>query len=501
MKSSTSSKKVIVNSTIYTVSGLLIKCFSFFLIPLYTRFMTPSDYGVTNLASSFITTMSFIVAFSLFSAVLRFYVDLKEDEARLKKFYGTVVLFSLISGIAWLLILCLCNNLISTYVFSGVEFYPIIFLCVVRLIFFVQHNIYMNVLKSQQRALKASIMSLIYFFSALIMNIVLVVGFKWGALGSITATLVADVIFFIIFLVDMIRNKAISFCIDFSLLKEALAYSIPIMPHNLSTQISILVSSVLIGNKTSLSALGVYSVSAQFGNIADMIQVYVGQAYGPWLYEKLKNKENAYKKNIGSVVKALVALIGLAFLGIALFSQDYVLLFVDKQYFSAWKYTPLLVLVFAIKTSYYFFVEVLFYYKKASKKLFIATLTGSLTNVLISALFIPRYGIMGSIIADAIAMIIRVSIIIIISKKYDDVGIKLNTFVGNFITIVIFTVVGLAPSYLSDMMSFSWLNFGYKVIVIIVYVAYIIISNKEQVNAFMKQVKNRLLKGKVKQEV
>ena len=69
MTSNTSGKKVVLNSIIYSASGLLIKCFSFFLLPLYTAYLTTEDYGITSIAGSFIRTTEFIVAFSLFSAV------------------------------------------------------------------------------------------------------------------------------------------------------------------------------------------------------------------------------------------------------------------------------------------------------------------------------------------------------------------------------------------------------------------------------------------------
>ena len=66
-------------------------------MPLYTKWLTDVEYGITGIANSFITTMSFIVSFSLFSAITRFYVDYKNDEKKLKEFYGTVVLFTLLS--------------------------------------------------------------------------------------------------------------------------------------------------------------------------------------------------------------------------------------------------------------------------------------------------------------------------------------------------------------------------------------------------------------------
>ena len=85
-------KKVLENSFLYTFSSLLVKAIGFMLLPVYTKFLTPDDYGITNLVNSFTGVASFIVAFSLYSAIIRFYVDYKSDREKLKRFYGSIYL-------------------------------------------------------------------------------------------------------------------------------------------------------------------------------------------------------------------------------------------------------------------------------------------------------------------------------------------------------------------------------------------------------------------------
>ncbi|MBL1992578.1 sugar lyase, partial [Klebsiella pneumoniae] len=86
------------NSFLYTFSSLLINAVSFFLLPVYTLFLTPQDYGIVNLANNFIQVTIFAIAFSLYSAVVRFYADFKNDIEKVKRFYGTIVTFTGISG-------------------------------------------------------------------------------------------------------------------------------------------------------------------------------------------------------------------------------------------------------------------------------------------------------------------------------------------------------------------------------------------------------------------
>ena len=445
---STSGKRVLINSVIYSCCGILQKCFSFFLLPLYTAYLPTEDYGINSIATSFIQTMSFVVAFSLFSAIMRFYVDLKNNPEKLRRFYGTVSCFVFIS------------------------------------------------MRSQQKALKSSVCSMVFFLGSVALNVYFVVYCKYGALGTLLASLIGYIIYTAYFWIEMSIKKTICVCLDFGLLKDALKYSVPIMPHNLSTTIALFVSKILIGGKASLAGLGIYSVAAQFGNIADTIQCYVDNAYGPWLYEKLHAKEKDFKNSIRQIVNLLIAVIGLFFLGISLFAHDYIVLFVDKSYSKAWMYVPMIVSVFAIKTAYYFYVEVLFYYKEASKKLFISTLSSSIVNIFLSALLIPFWGVVGSIFADGIAMVLRVLIIIVISRQYEDIGIRVTDFIRNFLIIELFIWLGLSLSFLEYQTVFSLKNFVFKISTVFIYIIYIVVSNKTQVKTFISVVKRKFKGGK-----
>lgn len=491
MSSATSSKKIVINTLVYSVSGIMLKCFSFFLLPLYTTFLTTEDYGLTSIANSFVNTMVFIVAFSLFSAVMRFYVDLKNDIEKLKRFYGTISLFTMISGVAWAFVFYILRVQVSRYIFSGVDFYPVILICLIELVFTCQMTIFDDILKSQQKAMASSILTIISFFLRLGLNILFVVVLKMGATGTLLASAIVSTIYTVAFSIYLLSKKLMVYCLDIPLLKEALKYSIPIMPHNLATKIALLVSKVLIGGVDSLAGLGVYSVATQFGDIADTLQNYVDKAYQPWLYERLNARETDFESSIRSIVKVLIGILGLLFLGIALFAQDYIFLFINKSYIDAWKYIPLIVCVYSIKTIYYFYIEVLFYHKEASKRIFIATITSSLVNVLFSAALIPKYLVFGSIMADAIAMFVRVAIVVRMSKNYEDIGLKVFDFVINFVVIIVFITIGLLPSLFFSVTSFSIINFTYKILVTAVYIIVFMLRNRTQLKPAMVMVESK----------
>lgn len=485
-----SSKTIVKNSVIYTASGLLLKCFSFFLLPLYTAYLTTSDYGITSIVNSFISTMSFIVALSVFAAVTRFYVEYRDEPNSLKRFYGSVIVFTYISGCIWFGIMFFFRKQLSSKVFSGEPFWPIICISIISLVFNCQTTIYNNILMGQQKAGKVSIINLAYFFASFLFNLLFVVVLKYGAIGVILSTAIVNFLYTVFFTIDLLRTNSIVFCIDCKILKEVLKYSIPLIPHNLSTSIALLISKILIGESGTLSAVGVYTVATQFANVADTVQGYVNTAYGPWLFEKLHDKKEGYKDDIRKVVCLLTSVIGLFFVALTLFSHDCVLV-LNRAYVDAWTYIPFIVFVYTLKTAYYFYVSILFYHKKASRLLFIATLSGSIVNIVLSYIIIPVWGVYGSIVADGLSTLIRTLIVIIISYRYEDIGLRIRDFIINLAIVTFFIAIGLVPSFVYFKDTFNVYNLFYKCLVLFVFIAIIAIRYRRQIPGIIASLKQR----------
>ena len=482
---------VIKNSLIYSLSGILIKCFSLFLIPLYTAYLSTEEYGITNIVSRFITTMSFVVAFSLYSAIPRFYVEKKNKKNELSKFYGSITCFCYISGFLFLGLAIIFRKTLEKYVFAGISFFPIVFYCVVSLIFTCQHTIYDNILRAEQQATKCSLLSILYFICNVVLTIFLVVFQRKGAVGVVAATMITNFLFSCIFLIDMMKNKKIILCLDTIQLKEALKYSIPILPHNLSTRIAGLFSAVFLGNTNSLSVLGVYSLALQFGNVADAIQTYVNYAYCPWLFTILTEAEKGYKDTVRNVSNILSEVVGLFMIGIALFAPDYVFIFLKNSYRSGWYYIPLIVVEYVIKIMYYFYISALLYNKNSTKRIFIATLSSSIVNLFLSALLIPRFGSIGAIISDTIGVLLLSTLVYILYKKDNDVGLVIFDFIISFFTISVIICVGIIPIIIVKQNSFKISIFIYKIIIVVVYVLFCVRKNGKSIISTIKAVIGR----------
>ena len=85
--------KVIKHSGIYAIGVVLSKGISFFLIPVYTHFLTPRDYGILELLDLLIFFTTNLSAMGIYAAVFRFYAAYESEQDK-KEVIATALLYT-----------------------------------------------------------------------------------------------------------------------------------------------------------------------------------------------------------------------------------------------------------------------------------------------------------------------------------------------------------------------------------------------------------------------
>ncbi len=474
--------RMISNSIIYIGSNLMLKAFNFLLLPLYTAYLTTSDYGITNLVNRFQNVSSYLVSFCLQVAAVRFFAEYKNDNEKTKRLFGTIISFTFFSGIAFFILCLSLNSILVKLVFSGILYWPTIFMSTIALIFITLFSVFQEIMKGMQKAKCVAVASFSYFFIQLGLNILTVVILKKGANGVIFSSVISNSLVSIAMLAYLIKIKKIRLGIDFCILKETIKYSIPLLPHNIAASVSQFVSNVFINNFASLSTVGIFGLASQFGSIAEMVQSSSNTAFQPWFYDEMNDKRAEYVKRIRDKSSLLVWFYGFVLIGLSYFSKEVILLFCNASYWSAWTVVPLIVLVYVANIPYFFYVNFLFYYKKGTKYVFYATLPASVLNILLSYFFIQQWDMYGSVVSDIIFVIVKMLIIYFLSRKFDKTTLSIRSFVFKIFIILLIAIVGILPSYLLFSNCVSFAEIGYKFLLLLAYLAVVIILCRKQLS-------------------
>lgn len=479
-------KKVLENSFLYTFSQLIIKATGFLLLPLYTFFLTPEDYGIVNLIDSFLQMALYIVSMSLGSGIVRFYVDYKYNQTMLKRYLGSVVIFVAASSFLFTMIAFIFKDLLINSFFDGLAFYPYILIALITMSFLTLHKIHQNIIQAMQVGRKLTSINMITFFSIACLNVFFIVVLRYGATGMLLAQMIVHIGYLFYMMYDLRKNNLFTFAFDIPILWSALKYSIPLMPHNLSTRIASFASRAFLNIGSTVATVGLYSVGLRFGQLIDTVQSSVNKAFRPWFFEMMEKGESANKKEIVQLSSLLLTLYSLVYMVIGLFSQEAILIMTSDKYVMAWTVIPILVVGYSVKSIYYFYVNILFYYKSLAKKIFLSTLAGSFADIILAFILIKFLGMYGAALAFLLAKIIVVLIVYLLAKGYNTVGYNIINMSKIIVTSLIFMGVGLIFSYNIYLTSFSFLNFFYKIFILFMYALYLYVKNKNYINHLFK---------------
>ena len=96
----------------YGLGSLLPQVLSFLLVPVFTAFLTPGDYGLLELAASLATVLVILMRLGMPGALTRYYFEYREGEA----------LRNYVTSLAWFTI----DHLKDLSCFQGAEYRPLL---------------------------------------------------------------------------------------------------------------------------------------------------------------------------------------------------------------------------------------------------------------------------------------------------------------------------------------------------------------------------------------
>ena len=211
---------------------------------------------------------------------------------------------------------------------------------------------------------------------------------------------------------EQLRGK---FALDMKLAVEMTKYSIVLVPTALMWWIMGSLDKVMVSSISGLAAAGIYAVSYKLPSISSTIATIFNQA---WSYSAIREEESqdrdAYSNTIYNGMVAGTLIIGA---GLLLILRDFMTIYVAEEYYSAWLYTPPLIVSVAFATIGGF-VGTPYTVHKDSWGFLKSGLLGAIVNTIFNFLLIPGWGAMGAAIATCIGYVVSCVYRMIDTRKY-----------------------------------------------------------------------------------
>ncbi len=446
--------RFIKSSGIFFVGNVLSKAIVFFMLPVYTKYIVPADYGYYDLSITYITVISSMFFFDVWTSVMRFMYDSSNRDYKYRVIQsgwhifglsslgyaalGTVLLcFTDIRYLGWILLYGLVSNIQSMYDFITRGFGKNVAFAVSGIL-----NTLITVLLNL-----VFIVKLGYDFSALYISAII---------GN--AVQVA-------FLEIQIRvlSKSRFQKRDRALTKQMFRYTLPLCVNSVSYWLLTSFNRVVINANMGNAANGIYAIGNKFGAIISLVTGCFIYAWQDVSFSRSVDDES----NGSFYSKACRQYLLFLGVGTALLLPVLNILFpflVDPSYGEAKGTIPLFLLV-AIAAAYSTFVGNIFYALKDTKIIFQSMVVSCLLNLALCYPLIRWLGLNGANLAIFLSFLLNIAIRAVILKKQIDFHTAVKTLWGLAVWISVSAVFYLFCSWITNAvwlavsLSVAWIIF------------------------------------------
>lgn len=234
--------------------------------------------------------------------------------------------------------------------------------------------------------------------------------------GRLLGIAISMVLFGVLSLIIIHLRGFMTFRFNKLMFTEALAFGLPLIPHNLSGWLRTGVSIVIITDLLGKAEAGMYNLGSQFALIVFFIGHGFILALTPIIYEKLSRITEVEKLNLVRInYSFFVGLIILAG-GVSIVAPVAIKLFFDERYYGSIPFIPWLSFSFAFFSMYFAVVTYLLHHKKTFALSMISTITG-LLNLGLCYWLVQWIGAIGAAQASLVSFFFMFIIVAIYANR------------------------------------------------------------------------------------
>lgn len=365
----------------YALGGFFLKGLAFLLIPVFTRLMTPAEYGVFSLFLSLLPIFMVLFSLNLHVSIRINILKKTYDES---SFLNSISIFNL----TWSLFSSIICVIFSDFL---CEFFniskPILHSVLISAFFSVfrnNHSAYLECLQLSKKETIKQIVEIICIYTLSIYVLSTIDGDK--VLGRIYSILFVNFLLVIYIFYDLRKHFRFEFNKKYIL--RGLMVSLPLIPNTLSSHILSVFDRIIINQLEGSAQTGLFSFAYTIGMV---IMLFIGAMNRAWLpdFFKCLNKKDYVR--IKQVTNTFFKIICFISLGGIYFLIDLARIVAEKNYLDAVDIIPLIVLACVVNTLYQFYVEYLFYSEKTIY-ISISTFISAIVNIILNYWLIPIYG-------------------------------------------------------------------------------------------------------------
>ncbi len=401
-------RRLATTGAAYTASSVVSKLIAIFLLPIYTAYLTPADYGAAEVMLASVIAASIVIRFGIIEALLRFYyLGGERPERVVSTSFAALAVTSTAGAAVALLFAEPISEALLEEPDAGLARLAILGLWTLTLWEFV-----LTLLRLDERARAYFTITVINVLVTIPFTVYLIVDRDLGADGILLGTFGTGAIFLLYRL--WVERRRLSLVPDVALLRRMIRFGLPTMPAELTLYSLNFIDRILIVRLAGLAEAGLYALAIKFANGIQVLARGFQLAFPPLAYA-IRDDDEA-RRIYALLVTWFAAVLAFAVTGLWLEARWIVRLLATPEFFASYEAVGLLATGIALYALYLAMVVVLGRTGRTEFGL-PATVAAVVVNIALNLILVPAEGIVGAGIALVASYVVVVGLMYVFTQR------------------------------------------------------------------------------------
>ena len=470
-----STERQLKDSGIYMIPVVIGMLIPIVTISIFSRILTPHDYGVWALAVAYAVFVTGLANFGLGISYERNFFQFREGNE------PAALLYSVISFVGGAYLICiagtwLLRSQIAGFLLGDPGAGALVFWATCATGFASLKGYYLTYLRNMTQARAFVWFSIDQTLLTSVFSLLFVAYFRTGVVGLAWGQLLAALLVFTLVTVRFVRTLRPSFSAP--LLVASLKIGLPLTPRVFMGAVGNNLDKYLLALLSSVDGTGVYSIGQKIAKMVFGFMSALENVFAPQVYERMFGLGAAGAQSIGRYLTPFAYIsVGMAVL-VSLFSEEALILLTPPEYHGAIPVVNLLTVYYAVM---FFGKQPQLIYAKKTYLLSVLTVVSLLANAGFNFLCIRWFGLMGAALGTLAGGIVSVGAYNLVATRFYRIEWEVTRLAGIYASLLLAaTVIVLLRE--ADV-GYGW-RLGVKLVVCGAYVwlgAYLSIVTRENV--------------------
>lgn len=365
----------------YTIASVGIRAVGIITSPIYTRMLTPGDYGIANIFNSWIEIINIFTCLCIVYSIGRAKLDFKD---KFDEYMSALQSLSSTFAFIVLIIAFIFRNQLAEWMKYEV---PLVIVLFVYLVISPSVEYMLQKYKYEYNYRSSILVSATICIGTVILSIVLMLVFNNARyVGKILGAIGMTFLLGLFFYVKILKQGKVFYKKEYWI--YALKMGLPMIPHALALVVLGQVDRIMIKDLVGNAEAGLYAWGYGIATLLSIFTNAIGQAWLPWFNEQL---DEDHRTEIREANKKLIVLGVFLTLGFITVAPEIVCILGSKDYWSAKMIIPAIALGTLAQYFYTNYVNLELFYKK-TPLIAVSSVLAAAVNYVLNWMAIPRFG-------------------------------------------------------------------------------------------------------------